>query len=126
MEKKEYSFNEVMRQWKRKFETEHILADGDTVGIDALWLAMDNPEKIESMVMTWAEQNPEPVYPTWEEWLQSIGVMESVQSTKERCQRILLVDGIVAHAIPTTKVVEPIPADIAEKLNIKPKEREAR
>ena len=68
------------------------------------------------------QQYWEPVYPTWEEWLQSVGVMESAECIKNLCQRELLVDGIVAHAIPTRKVLDPIPADIAEKLGIEPKE----
>ena len=45
--------------------------------------------------MEWAEAHPEPEYPTWVEWFNSMGGVD--------CG-------------------EPIPADIAEKLGIKPKE----
>lgn len=83
---------------------------------------VNDSERIEREVMKWAAEHPEPVYPTWEEWLQSVDVMESAEHIKNRCQCELLIDGIVAHAIPTRKVLEPIPADIAQKLGLQPKE----
>lgn len=84
--------------------------------------AFERPLDFEKRVMDWAAEHPEPVYPTWEEWLQSIGVMESSTRLKELCQRQLLIDGIPAYAVPTVKVLKPIPADIAQKLGIEPKE----
>lgn len=48
---------------------------------------------IEHIVMDWADKNPEPRMPTWAEWLRMLGVVR--------------LDVI-------------IPADIAEKLGIKP------
>jgi hypothetical protein len=78
--------------------------------------------ELEDAVVEWAEENPEPVYPTWEEWLQSIGVMESSEGLLRRIQGQLLIDGIPAHAVPTSKVLRPMDADIAQKLGIEPKE----
>ena len=59
-------------------------------------------------VMTWAAENPEPVYPTWGEWLMSIGVINGVHPY-----------GAI-DALGNLK--QPIPADIAQKLGIEPKE----
>ena len=53
-------------------------------------------ERIERVVMQWAADHPDPIYPTWQEWFDTF---ES---------------GI--------DVDEPIPADIAQKLEIEPKE----
>lgn len=52
--------------------------------------------KIEEKVMCWAAEYPGPVYPTWNEWFETFD------------------EGI--------DVDEPIPADIAEKLGLEPKE----
>lgn len=65
-----------------------------------------HPEKIEQTVMQWAAEHPEPVYPTWGDWLIEQGVIE--QRTKEFCIG--------------PRVNELIPADIAQKLGIEPKE----
>ena len=78
--------------------------------------------KIDRKVKIWVAEHPEPVYPTWEEWLQSVGVMESSEGLLRRIKGQLLIDGIPAYAIPTTKVLEPIPADLAQKLGVEPKE----
>ena len=81
-----------------------------------------HPALVEAAVMRWAKDHPEPVYPTWEEWLQSVGVMESSDGLLRRIKGQLLIDGIPAHAVPTAKVLQPIPADIAEKLGLQPKD----
>jgi hypothetical protein len=54
---------------------------------------------IEQTVTEWAAEHPEPVYPTWGEWLQ-------------RLYNSMNYAGIF---------ITPIPADIAEKLGIEPK-----
>ena len=104
-------FQEVMRQWKRRFEAERTLVDSKVKGLDALWLAMDNPDEIESLVMSWAEEHPEPVYPTWREWLIEQGVIQMVESERH--------DFLIPSMM--LSVDEPIPADIAQKLGIEPK-----
>ena len=60
--------------------------------------------QVESAVTAWAEENPEPVYPTWFEWLKNVGALPADQTL---CHRGL---------------EQPIPADIAQKLGIEPKE----
>ena len=57
-------------------------------------------EQLEKMVLKWAEEHPEPVYPSWYEYL--------------------------TNMYPATWNMikdKPIPADIAQKLGIEPKER---
>ena len=60
------------------------------------------PEGVERRVMAWAKEHPEPRYPTWKEWLEEQCVISDVGWFK--------------------KGYKPIPADIAEKLGLKPKE----
>lgn len=63
--------------------------------------------KREALIAKWAAEHPEPVYPTWGEWLMSIGVISG-----------LFPKGAI-DALGNLK--QPIPADMAEKLGIKPK-----
>ena len=71
------------------------------------------PEIQEAVIEKWATENPEPVYPTWGEWLHS--------------QKVV---GVHAMQAPSQNVYYPvegkmntsIPADIAQKLGIEPKE----
>lgn len=60
-------------------------------------IAFEKPEHFVATVMRWAAEHPEPVYPTLAEWLRSIGLANH-------------------------RMIDPIPADIAEKLGIQPKE----
>ena len=83
----------------------------------------DEAMAFEKTVTQWAAEHPEPVYPTWEEWLQSVGVMESSEGLLRRIKGQLYIDGIPAHAVPTAKVLQPMDADIAQKLGIEPKEK---
>ena len=77
---------------------------------------------IENVVARWAEEHPEPQYPTWLEWLESIGVMEDATPTMESLTRNLELFGRPIRSIPSEKIFEPIPDDIAKKLGIQPKE----
>ena len=124
-------FVKVMKDWRRmcKAMEAQYGYDGSCKncvleGCAAVYEQQDTEDYVdmERKIAKWAAEHQEPVYPTWEEWLQSVGVMESSQGLIRRIQSQLLIDGIPAHAIPTRKVLEPIPADIAEKLGIEPKE----
>ena len=115
----QHSFQEVMKQWKR------MCIDADK-GPDTLKCGNCRMEKIrlcgfeildtndeeiqnaERVIVSWAAEHPEPVYPTWGEWLMSIGVISG-----------LFPKGAI-DALGNLK--HPIPADIAEKLGIEPKE----
>lgn len=70
-------------------------------------------ERLEKTIKAWAEDHPEPKYPTWGEWLNGLHVV-----------------GVHAMQAPSQNVYYPIegkmntsiPADIAEKLGLQPKE----
>lgn len=69
-------------------------------------------KEVEQVVTEWAKENPEPVYPSWGEWLveQGMAIAEKAKPS-----------GI--NYKTTTMVKRRIPADIAQKLGIEPKER---
>ena len=105
-------FQKVMREWvrARKAINENMLSS-----FPLEMFTDDNIANIEKEVMAWAAEHPEPVYPTWAEWLNSIGVIIS-----DRPFPTLNIPVCVYQA--GRKMVEPIPANIAEKLEIMPKE----
>ena len=73
----------------------------------------NNPKKAEEVIMSWAAEHPEPVYPTFAEWLCSIGVTIS--------DRPFPAPNIPVYVFQVNaKMFEPIPADIAQKLGIEP------
>ena len=105
-------FQEVMRQWKRMCDA-YTTDDAASCckgcpmsgrGCGAIYESGNaDPDVIERETMSWAAEHPEPVYPTWREWF--IGT------------------GMWTHGLITDAVInKPIPADIAEKLGIEPKE----
>ena len=79
-----------------------------------LEIGQDLAHEIDRVIMAWAEENPEPVYPTWLELAvqQGFKIEEGKQCTDEELLLILLM----------ASVNTPIPSDIAEKLGIEPKE----
>ena len=77
--------------------------------------------KMEELVMSWAAEHPEPVYPTWEEWLVDNGVFAPDNILLNGEHRFFF-KGEPMLNIPTEKLFTPIPADIAGKLGIEPKE----
>lgn len=75
----------------------------------------DDACKLEKVVMSWAAEHPEPKYPTFAEWLNSIGVIIGDVP--------LPLPNIPVYVYQAgAKMFEPIPSDIAEKLGIEPKE----
>lgn len=118
-------FQEVVKQWQRMCAG-HVCDNREEDGlicpitikhsgypcVDTVTdLSQEAVAQVEDIVMTWAAEHPEPVYPTWGEWLVSIGVLPdegvSLDLLFELCK---------------TGLIDRIPADIAEKLGIKPKE----
>jgi hypothetical protein len=59
---------------------------------------------VEEVVTAWAAEHPEPVYPTWVEYFRKIGIAPEDQKAFH------------------SWLMQPIPADIAQKLGIEPKE----
>lgn len=92
---------------------------------EAIEYRYSTPEQAEQIVMDWADKNPEPRYPTWIEWWN-----ENFSSKGRRmftpCSFVppaelgcsIGMDGCMNA--PYKCWHTPIPADIAEKLNIKP------
>ena len=92
-------FQEVMREWVRVRKAtassteENVLSVYPLEAYDDCLIA-----SIEKNVMKWAAEYPEPVYPTWGEYLHTL------------------------HNEPSSRELsKPIPADIAQKLGIEPK-----
>lgn len=77
--------------------------------------------EIEAKTLKWAAENPEVRYPTWREWQQDH--FRDAESMVRPCVYISYTD---AHCRDYNDcgdcANQPIPADIAEKLGIKPKE----
>ncbi len=68
---------------------------------------------VENEVAKWAAEHPEPVYQTWFEWLEDAGIVSKAKSEYSQ---------IYDTVLPTLKMFNSIPADIAQKLGIEPKE----
>lgn len=69
-------------------------------------------EWLEKKVLAWAAEHPEPVYPTWGDWLAEMKLV-SWQNDG---------NGTYSVMVPTFKMCTEIPADIAQRLGIEPKE----
>ena len=65
---------------------------------------------VEREVSAWAAEHPEPIYPTWGDWLIKQGVLKAGTTTMH---------GITWQPVGDN-LFEPIPANIAEKLDLKP------
>lgn len=106
-------FQEVMRQWVRARkatkccgEENNMLAVYPLEAYDDTLIA-----NIEEHVMQWAARHPEPVYPTWWKYMCMIGVIPNTLGDKTLGE--VTVDRLMHTEIP---------ADLAEKLGIEPKE----
>jgi len=112
-------FVDVMHDWSRMCK--HFWSGDPTVEcseecpLKEIWCpymnepVMDagklNAEKLESVVTEWAAEHPEPVYPTWLDWLSVEG---------------LVIKAGNGYVFDFTKATEQIPAYIAEKQGIPP------
>lgn len=89
---------------------------------DFTWYNKDvSLDELDNRVMSWAKEHPEPVYPTWEEWQNSMFPNANV--------RILPCWFVPKNPAACNTLANcsecrgrPIPAEIAEKLGIKSKE----
>ena len=106
----EHSFREVMHEVNRLCMSRNV-CDNDcpleNMGCCGnLGAHCSNPlqvERIEDTVTAWAAEHPEPVYPTWGEYIRNITGLDPVEVNGMRL------------ALTRT-----IPADIAQKLGIEP------
>lgn len=78
------------------------------------WEDNVNLGEAERRVMAWAKEHPELQYPTWGDWLAEMGIINWEDNGDG--------DGVYSVMRPTFKMCAQIPADIAEKLGLKPKE----
>lgn len=99
-------FSEVMRQWIRA-KRENVTCPEDTkLSIKTIYEWDDKRiAQLELEVMEWAKEHPEPLYPTWWEFLCENGVLNG-----KECQGRLI----------RTKLAKGISKEIAEKLGLKP------
>lgn len=82
------------------------------------------PEELEATIIKWAEEHPEPMYPSWEQWQKANfptthDVMHPCAFMKR--EEVEKVRGVgCGHTSCNVCARSPIPADIAKKLGIKP------
>lgn len=120
-------FNEVMKQIKRICKANDYRCTDCPMSTQSFCqmpaFDMEGFESIENIVMTWAAEHQEPVYPTWGEWLINVGAARKIPTDIP----FELSDGRIIDS-PWETVVDvntSIPADIAQKLGIEPKEVKA-
>ena len=111
-------FVQTMKDWRRMcqfLDKEYGNSSCDNCplgGCSAVYemCGKENCANMERDISAWATEHPEPVYPNWSQWLVSVGVIP-----KE-------IDNSQYRAIIELGLIKPIPADIAQKLGIEPKE----
>lgn len=74
-------------------------------------IAFERPAEFEGRVLRWAAEHPEPVYPTWVDYV-TIKMLEDITNRNDTTPQTLGTWMNKTH----------IPADIAQKLGLKPKE----
>ena len=128
----EYSFQEVMHQFDRMCKANpgcfncplhhsNYYSDDES----HIVVFVRYPEKIEQTVMSWAADHPEPVYPTWGEWLMEQMVIAERMRPKydyTNGERTYELERTGEYIAIDSEMKKQIPADIAEKLGIEPKE----
>lgn len=121
-------FKEVMKQFDRMcwhYQQKHecpMACPMNGVNISQCRkIAFEEPEVMEKTVMAWAAEHPEPVYPTWAEWLISMGLIEYKASFENVWHGDCNVTNGIIKAL-NAKAEQRIPADTAEKLGLQPKE----
>ena len=107
-------FQEVMREWVRSRKT---INENKLSCCPLEMFTDDYIANIEKEVMSWAAEHPEPVYPTWFEWLEEQGVAGAINGEPYYTST----DREVYLKQPafTPKAFAPVPADIAQKLGLK-------
>lgn len=102
-------FTEVWKQWTRMCGAKEDCTDCPMreLGCNLEFPCNQTkfaPEVVEAIVMKWAKENPEKRYPTWRKWLAE--------------------QGVVAAGALMEKAYSPIPANIAEKLELEMEPKE--
>jgi len=125
-------FVQTMKDWKRMCSAMEKLRPDDSCcgcpleGYGCPAIYEDNSHMdyadVQNKVAVWAAEHPEQQYPTWAEWLLKVGAARRVPIGEP--WPVELADGSMLE--PCYEIVvkenERIPAYIAEKLGIEPKE----
>jgi len=96
-------FQKIMHEWKRMCAATSF-CEVCPLKAEKCWATspanmVGDSKSIEAIIMKWAAEHPEPVYPTWGEYLHTL------------------------HNEPSShELSKPIPDDIAQKLGLQPKE----
>lgn len=118
-------FTDVMRQARRMCKAQEDCESCPLWNTANFFCKLDttchsDDSAIESIIMQWAAKHPETVYPTWREWQNSIfpdahkHITPCTFGSRDRFK----CEGKTCYVC----MEQQIPADIAEKLGIKPKE----
>ena len=118
-------FTDVMRQARRMCKTQEDCESCPLWNTANFFCKLDttcysDDSVIESIIMQWAAKHPETVYPTWREWQNSTfkdahkHITPCTFGSRDRFK----CEGKTCYVC----MDQQIPADIAEKLGIKPKE----
>ena len=121
-------FQEVMKQWRRFCESHSNCGecefDGKRICGEA-HISNVPYSDLELRIMAWAAEHPEPVYPTWGEWLMEQMVIAERMRPKydyTNGERTYELERTGEYIAIDSEMKKHIPADIAEKLGIEPKE----
>ena len=114
-------FTKVLKQWRRMCNSYKCAEcpgrttdDADTICMLVSTENQRTEENVEAIIKTWAAEHPEPVYQLWGEWFEEHGDLISGWHNATNVQWM-------AHTF-SRLLCTPIPADIAQKLGIVPKE----
>lgn len=115
-------FMEVVRQYRRMCDVSTcdvciLKRLNNKAGKACYEEIINNPESFETRVMQWASEHPEPKYPTWQEWQR--------ETFPEGVRPICLLNFMGREACTEFECcaechASAIPANIAEKLGVKP------
>ena len=121
-------FTEVMRQAKRMCKafgdghcSECPIGNANALECGITVTSGMDCKDVERRVMQWAAKHPEPVYHTWDEWQDSVFPDAEIDITPCTFGSRDRLNCFLEKKCSTCKEQQ-IPADIAEKLGIKPKE----
>ena len=103
-------FQEVMWNWIRA-RKENGYSNDVICKVKACEFTKEIIVKIENEVIQWAAEHPEPVYPSWKDWMFDSGIISNAALCEIRNMKYIYAD-----------LCKPIPADTAQKLGIEPKE----
>ena len=118
-------FVQTMKDWARMCDSmQGGIAKCDNCPLLKVLCQYKPNEKVdlagaEKIIEKWAEDNPEPVFPTWFEVLEKFGVAGRING--EPYYDSMDREIYLKQPAFTPKAFEPVPADIAEKLGVEQK-----